>query len=108
MIDQSTPTLDDVVGKLLVESGIAETVDEDVLQEIGNDLKHRLETRINAMIVEHLPPDQLEAFTALTVGNAPDPEVQAFVQAHIPNLPELVAGTILAFKHEYLTRGGNG
>jgi hypothetical protein len=94
--------LDQFVDRLLEEKGIKQEVtDTEVVQQLHNDLKDRVEDRVNVVIIEHLPENKLEEFNTLLDQDNED-AIQTFCQAHISNLDELLAGELLAFRSTYL------
>ncbi len=95
-----SPSLELFVNQLVAEKGITGLEDE-VLAQVKADLMSRIEDRINAGIVAHLPEDQLPAFDKLLEGGS-DEEIQAFCQKHIPDMDNLVASEMLAFRQTYV------
>lgn len=94
------PTIDQFVDRLVEEKGFA-NVEADVLERIKKDLKDRIEDRINASILEHLPPVRLEEFEKL-LDESSQEEVQAFCEKHVPDLPAVVANAFIGFRQLYL------
>lgn len=94
------PTIDQFVDRLVEEKGFA-NVEADVLEQIKKDLKDRIEDRINASILEHLPPARLEEFEKL-LDESSQEEVQAFCEKHVPDLPAIVANALIGFRQLYL------
>lgn len=92
--------------KTFVERLVAEkkfeNTDAEILEQITSDLTDRVEDRINAIILEHLPPEQLEAFEALLDQESTDEEIQEFCRAHIPDLENVLAAELLTFRSTYL------
>jgi len=88
------------VGRLVEEKKF-ENLDSEVLDQIKSDLTDRVEDRINAVILAHLPPEKLEDFNDLL--NSDDAEkIQSFCQANIQNLDDVIAGELLDFRSSYL------
>lgn len=88
------------VERLIKEKGL-DYLEDDVLDEIRADLYSNLEDRINTVIVEKLPKDQLGAFEKLLDSGTGD-DTQAFVRKHIPDLDEVVARELVGFRDTYL------
>lgn len=94
-------TLDIYVDRLIQERQFPE-LDQSVMAEIKSDLMRRAENHVNATILAHIPPDQLEGFEKLIDTNASREELDRFCRTHIPNLDEVVAAGLLRFKQVYL------
>ena len=73
-----------------------------VLSEMRNDLVSRIENRLHRVIAEHMPQSQRAAFDRLLDSQANDEVVQGFCAGAIPNLAELSARELAAFKETYL------
>lgn len=101
MPNKTEETLLQFVNKLVEEKKIAEDVGPDVLEEIKNDLFERIEDRINAMILEKIPPHKLEEFEE-KLGSDSDSDLQSFCEENIPNLDQEIASELLAFRQTYL------
>jgi len=96
IIDQ----LDQFVDRLVEEKGF-ENLTPEVRAQINDDLRNRLEDRINAIILEKLPPEKLEEFEKLVnTGNVED--IQAFSRENIPDLDQHIANELLAFRTTYI------
>jgi hypothetical protein len=85
----------------LVEEKKFENLDLEVLDQIKADLNDRVEDRINAVILEHMPPDKLEDFNKLL--DSEDAEkIQLFCQENVKNLDNVIAKGLLDFRSSYL------
>ena len=93
--------LEKFVDELVEQKGFNEK-DPEILKQIKLDLLDRVEDRINAMIMENLPADQLEAFEE-KLDTGTDEEIQTFVKHHIPDLKDRVAFELVSFKSMYLS-----
>ncbi|MDP3795360.1 MAG: DUF5663 domain-containing protein [bacterium] len=103
MADDATKMNDateEFLERLLGEKDLSD-VDPEVRAQMKNDLRERLEDRINAAILAKMPTDKLEEFERLLENTDPG-EVQSFCQTHVPNLPEVVAEAMLGFRQTYL------
>lgn len=89
------------IERLIDEKGLS-ALEPEVLKQIKADLSDRLEDRVNAVILEHLPPDNLSAFEKLLDTKASDEVVQKFCHEQIPNLDEAIAGALIEFQQTYL------
>jgi hypothetical protein len=94
-------SLDGFAAKLIEEKGLT-NLDEEVISQLNEDLKERLEDRINAMIIEKMPPEKLEEFENL-MDKATEEELQKFCQANIVDLDQAVAAELLAYRQIYLS-----
>ena len=92
--------ISEFVNRLIEEKGFGD-VDTDVLRQIGFDLTERVEERINAIILENLPPEKLEEFSFL-LDSADAEHIQAYCRENIVNLVELIADALVRFRDTYL------
>lgn len=97
---QTQDSLGLFVERLVEEKGLT-NLDKEVLAQIKTDLLERVEDRINASIVEHMPVDQVEFFEKL-VERGEKTEIHAFCERHIPGLDDIVAKELIAFRGTYL------
>ncbi len=86
----------------LIEEKDLLALEPEVLKQVKADLSERLEDRINAAVLKHLPPDKLSAFEKLLDTKASDEEIQRFCREQIPNLDEVIASTLVEFQLTYL------
>jgi hypothetical protein len=86
--------------KLLEEQKL-EVDDAEVLAQIKADLVDRLEDRMNMIILKHMPEDQLAAFEEL-LDNGSAEVLQKFCQTTIPDLQNILAAELMAFRKTYL------
>ena len=93
--------INDFVDRLIEEKGVAD-MDLAVLAEFKKDLRERVNERINAAIVEHMPSHLLPEFETMLDDNVEPAVMQAYIQKHILNLPEVLAAALLDFKNAYL------
>jgi hypothetical protein len=97
------PTVDSLrvfVDNLVVEKELT-NLDPEVLAQVKSDLLDRIEDRINAAIVEHVPAEKLEYFEQL-VSRSDQKEIQSFCHRNIPGMDEIVAQELVAFRSTYL------
>lgn len=97
---QTEDSLGLFVSRLVEEKGLS-NLDKGVLTQVKADLLDRVEDRINATIVEHLPEDQIEFFEKL-VERGEKTEIHAFCERHIPGLDDMIAKELVAFRDTYL------
>lgn len=95
-----SPSLTDFINKLLEEKGFKDA-DEDVMEELRADLAERVQNRVNLSLVKSLPVEKLEEANEL-MDSADDEAMQAFFAKHIPNLDQVIAGELIAFRSTYL------
>lgn len=86
----------------LVEEKNFESIDPEVMRQIKSDLTERVEDRINATILENMPKEKLEEFSAL-LDSANSEEIQAFCQSNIANLDEVIAEALVNFRNSYIS-----
>lgn len=99
-MENKNKSLDEFVDRLVREKGIR--VEEDsILAQVKEDLLERVEDRINATILQHMPADKLQEFNEL-LEFAREEEIQEYCQKNIPNLDEIVARELLDLRDTYL------
>ncbi|HMN19735.1 MAG TPA: DUF5663 domain-containing protein [Candidatus Moranbacteria bacterium] len=99
-MENKNKSLDEFVDRLVREKGIR--VEEDsILAQVRKDLLERVEDRINATILQHMPADKLQEFNEL-LEFAREEEIQEYCQKNIPNLDEIVARELLDLRDTYL------
>jgi len=98
---EPTAGLDDFVERLIEEKGL-NSLDDEVLKQLKNDLSSRLEDRINAAILSALPPRKIEDFEKILEQGSAD-EIQSFCSKNILDLDQLVASELMNFRQTYLT-----
>ncbi len=100
-IDHNTPaTIQQFIDRIIQEKNLP-NLDDDTLARIKTDLADRIENQINAAMVATLPPEHLPEFERI-LETASQDAIQKFCDAHIPNLPEVIAATLLRFRQIYL------
>lgn len=99
MLTQSEDIIRDFVNKILEEKGVLE-MEKEVVDQMRKDLTDRLETRINASILENIPKDKLDEFEAL-LDSDEDAKIQEFISNNIPDLDALIASTMVSFRNIY-------
>lgn len=92
--------LNTYIDNLVRDKGLSD-FDDDILDEIKADLHARVEDRINAVILEKLPPHEFPAFERL-LDEADQDKIQAFCKKHIPDLERVIAEALVAFRATYL------
>lgn len=93
-------SLEKFVDKLVAEKGLQD-LEAEVLSEIKSDLLGRLEDRINAVILEKIPPEKLEYFEKM-LDNSDEKEIQEFCSRNILGLDQIIAAELLSFQNAYL------
>lgn len=88
------------IDRLVEEKGL-DNVEEETLKQIKLDLHERLDDRINAAILEHMPPERVEEFDKI-LDSADELAIQAFCKNAISNFDEVVAAALVAFRQTYL------
>lgn len=96
-----SPSIDAFVERLVQEKGLG-NLDPEALAQVQRDLASRAEDRVNAVILSKLPEGDLAAFEKLLdEGSAED--IHAFCAKKIPDLDQIIAAELLAFRQTYLT-----
>jgi Protein of unknown function (DUF5663) len=99
-MDTTQTSLDEFVTRLIEEKGL-NGLDAEVLEQVTQDLRSRVEDRINAKIVSALPETELPAFSKI-LEDGTEEQVLAFCAEHIPDMDNLVASELLAFRETYV------
>ncbi len=99
-MNTTTPSLESFVDRLLEEKGL-EGLDADVLTQVRSDLMGRLEDRVNAAILAHMPEEHLDAFSKI-LDSEDTAEIQKFCAKHVPELDTVVATELLGFRETYV------
>lgn len=89
------------IDKMVSEKREFEGLEPDVITQIKSDLLSRAEDRINAVIVNNIPENQISEFEKLTESGT-DKDIQAFTEKAIPDLAQLVASELIVFRQTYL------
>lgn len=100
MEKQTQDSLDVFVDRLIEEKELI-GLDTEVLAQVKTDLLDRVEDRVNATIVEHIPVDKLDYFEQL-VNRSDQKEIQSFCHRNIPGLDEIIAKELVDFRNTYL------
>ncbi len=99
-MDKQMHALSEFIDRLIEEKRFAVT-DTDVLRQIRSDLTERVEDRVNATILENIPTEKLEEFSAF-LDRANAEQIQEYCRKNIPNLDELIAEALVGFRDTYL------
>ena len=100
MTNTSFKEFDQFIDELVEAKGLKEFTPE-ILEQMKKDLADRLETRVNAVILEKMPPEKLGEFEGL-LDTAEDEEMQEYCKQNIPDLEQAIAVALLEFKKTYL------
>ncbi|MSU74887.1 hypothetical protein EXS57_03910 [Candidatus Kaiserbacteria bacterium] len=99
-MDQEITDLGSFTDRLMAEKGL-EGLDTDVRTEVHADLLSRVEDRINASLLAHLPSDKSHEFEQV-LDTGDEKKIQEFISASIPNANEVVAEALMVFRQTYL------
>lgn len=103
--DTKNLSVDEMINKfidqLVLDSGMNKDLEENVFDQLKKDLRERLENRVNAVMLSHIPEYKLEEFEKLLDADN-EKATQAFCLENIPNLTELIAAEFLDFKSRYI------
>ena len=99
---ENTPSeaLSFFVDQLVAEKKF-ENLDVSVMDQIKSDLLDRVEDRINAATLEHMPPERLEEFNQILESEDME-KIQAFCQLSIPDFDNVIAKELMNFRNTYL------
>lgn len=102
---EETPTHQDpiqaFVERLLEEKNLG-TLDPEVMEQVRGELEMRVEDRINAVILSHIPEEKLEEFETI-VDTGDEEKIQSFCQEHIPSLDVILGDELKVFRETYLS-----
>lgn len=87
-------------GKLLEEKQLQD-VDPEVVDQLKADLVNRLEDRLNMVILKNMPEEKISEFEVL-LNNGSEVALQEFCQTNIPDLQNVLATELMAFRKTYL------
>ncbi len=99
-MNMPSPSIETFVDRLREEKGL-EGLDDEVLTEVRVDLLSRVEDRINAAILTHMPEEVMPAFDAL-LDSGDESEIKKFCANHITDFDDVIAAELLAFRETYL------
>jgi hypothetical protein len=88
------------VSRLVEEKGLM-NLEAEVLDQVKKDLYDRVERRINAAVVENIPPEKIEYFEKLAE-RGDSGEIQSFAKRNIPGLDGIIAKELVGFRDTYL------
>lgn len=94
-------TITQFVDRLVQEKAFT-NLSAEVLAQIKEDLKARVEDKINIAILGALPPDKLAEFESLLDQKSDARKIQSFCRGQIANLDEVLAAALLEFRSTYL------
>ncbi len=93
-------SLEAFIDALLIEKG-TDSLSDEVKTQLKSDLMERVENYINAELIAAVPSDKFEILENLIDGGN-DTEIQSFFQEQIPNLDEMIANNLIAFRGLYI------
>jgi hypothetical protein len=76
-------------------------LDSEVIEQIKQDLRPRIESFVNISILKNVPEDKLEEFEKILDTNNPV-QIQDFCSKNIPDLNQIVAIALANFRDSYL------
>ena len=85
---------------LLKEKGL-NGIDPEIFAQLRQDLRDRLEDRINVAIAGNIPPEKLSFFEKL-LDQSDKNEIQDFCRRNIHNIEEITANELVEFRKTYL------
>ena len=104
--DTKNLSVDEMINKfidqLVLDSGMNKDLEENVFDQLKKDLRERLENRVNAVMLSHIPEYKLEEFEKL-LDAGDEKATQAFCLENIQNLTEVIAAEFLNFRSRYIS-----
>lgn len=85
----------------LIEEKKFDNLDPEIVEQIKNDLLERVEDRINASILGHMPAEKLEEFNGLLDKGSAE-KIQSFCKENIHDLDDVIAKELMNFRSIYL------
>jgi len=85
---------------LLKEKGL-DNIDPEIFAQLRQDLRDRLEDRINVAIAGNIPPEKLSLFEKL-LDQSNEEEIQSFCKRNIYDIEEITASELAEFRKTYL------
>lgn len=92
--------LDFFARQLLAEKNL-QNVDPEVMEQLVTDLSSRVEDHINAALLNAMEPNDVAAFGEL-LEKDDGQAIEHFLETKIPNLQDVVTGTLQQFRSTYL------
>jgi len=93
--------IDWYIGELIKQKPDFKDLDEEVIEQIKEDLKPRVESYINMSILKNIPESKLEEFEKLLDENEQS-KIQEFCNKNIPNMNQVVAMPLISFRDSYI------
>jgi hypothetical protein len=90
------------IDQLVADANMGEGLEMEVFSELKKDLKKRLENRMNATILAHIPEYKLEEFEKL-LDKGDSNATQDFCSQNIPDLASIIAAEFLSFRSRYIS-----
>ena len=72
------------------------------MAQMKKDLEVRLEDRINAVVLENIPPSKLEEFNSL-LDEGEQQGIDAFYKRNIPDMNNIIAKAFMDFRSLYIS-----
>lgn len=96
------PEIQAYLENLIAEAKVP-MVDDKAKAELVRYLFERLDRFLAAKIVEHMKPEDTEAFIKLNEAGKPREEIDAFIKEHMQNPQEVFTRAFIDFRDFYLT-----
>ncbi len=77
-------------------------LDEEMHEEMIMQLYRRLDTFLNATIMNHLPPKHMDAFIKINEEKKSQAEIEQFLKENMPNAQDVFAQAFVDFRKTYL------
>ena len=79
------------------------TLDENMREEMINELFARLDSYMTSVIVDKMPPENIEEFIKMNEEKKSRAEIEAFLKEKMPNAQEVLTRAFMDFREMYLS-----
>lgn len=95
--------MEEFIKQLLLDSGVPDTLDAEVYQQLVNDLSIRVGDVINKRLIEALTTEDAVIFETM-IDDTPDdlPAMQQFIDSHVADKDQVIGAALLEFRTLYL------
>ena len=97
---QITPEVRSFLDGLLEDAGM--NFEPEMKEQMIKELFARLDNHIISVIVENMPPENLDEFIKLNEEKKPKEEIEKFLVDKMPNAKEVMAQAFVQFRDLYL------
>lgn len=87
----------------ILQDANMQSLDDAMREEMISELFARLDSYMTSVIIDNLPPEQLEEFTKMSEEKKSREEIEAFLKEKVPNVQEILTKAFMDFREMYLT-----